>query len=107
MHVLPIEAQTFPIFAIQPDDLNGDGFLDFLAIGNLFETQTDLGRYDGGNGLVMIGDGKGKFESSPQAGYFVPGAGRDIKILKDYKKRKIYLTSRNNQTVMSYQLLDR
>jgi len=107
MHVLPIEAQTFPIFAIQPDDLNGDGHLDFLAIGNLFETQTDLGRYDGGNGIVMLGDGKGKFKSSPQSGYFVPGAGRDIKILKDYKKRKIYLTSRNSQTVMSYQLLDR
>ena len=106
MHVLPIEAQTFPIFAIQPDDLNGDGFLDFLAIGNLFETQTDLGRYDGGNGIVMLGDGKGKFKSSLQSGYFVSGAGRDIKILKDYKKQKIYLTSRNNQTVMSYQLLD-
>ena len=107
MHLLRIEAQTFPIMAIQPDDVNGDGNIDFLAIGNLFETQTDLGRYDGGNGLVMLGDGKGGFKSSPQSGYVVPGAGRDIKVLKDYKKRKIYLTSRNNQSVKAFQLLNK
>ena len=106
-HVLPIEAQTFPIIAIQSDDVNGDGNIDFLAIGNLFETQTDLGRYDGGNGLVMLGDGKGGFKSSLHSGYVVPGAGRDIKILKDHKKRKIYLTSRNNQSVKAFQLLNK
>jgi hypothetical protein len=106
-HDLPIEAQTFPTMSLLADDVDQDGNLDLLAVGNLYATQPDLGRYDAGNGLIMLGDGHGKFQSLDKAlsGFNVSGEGRDIKILKDIKGKKIFLTSRNNKSVVSFQTI--
>ncbi len=104
-HTLPIEAQMFPIMSFVVDDLNDDGDMDLMAVGNLYETQPDLGRYDAGHGLVMTGNGKGSFKSLNSSGFIVSGQGRDIKVLRSLKKQNIYLTSRNNQSLVSFKLI--
>ena len=101
---LPFEAQLFPIFAIHSEDLDGDGFKDLMLAGNLTATQPDLGPDDGGIGLVMKGNGKGQFTplTAMKSGFFVPGEGREIVAVKDSRGKKIYLVSRNNDTVLSF-----
>ena len=101
---LPFEAQLFPIFAIHSEDLDGDGFKDLMLAGNLTATQPDLGPDDGGIGLVMKGNGKGQFTplTAMKSGFFVPGEGREIVVVKDSRGKKVYLVSRNNDTVLSF-----
>jgi len=57
-------------------------------------------------GLVLTGDGRGNFTAVPprQSGFVVRGEGRKIAIAKDSKSGDvIYLVSRNNNTVLSFQ----
>lgn len=104
MHELPKEIQMFPVFSFAVHDVNGDGHADILAVGNWHGVQPDLGRQDAGYGLILLGDGKNGF--TPQrigdSGFWVPGEGRDIKILTGYKGEKRILVSRNNDTVLIF-----
>ena len=101
---LPLDAQMFPIFSFYLDDLDGDGDEDLLAVGNLDAAQPDFGRYDAGYGLTLLGDGKGNFtvESLQQSGFVVKGEGRDIESVITASKKRLFLISRNNGTVMVF-----
>lgn len=106
IHPLPSETQFFPIFSFCVDDLNSDGHLDILAIGNLSSTQPDFGRYDAGLGLTMLGDGKGNFSSisNSKSGLLVSGEGRDIAVVRTSKSGKVYLFSQNNDSLKSFKI---
>lgn len=99
---LPIEAQTAPIFAFLPGDFDQDGYPDVLAVGNFYENQPSIGKLDASNGWFLQGDGKSGFRVVPwqEHGFFVPGEGRDIKLLKDASGKKRILIARNNSTVL-------
>lgn len=60
---LPIEAQFAPLFGVQVFDINQDGNLDVLGVGNYYETEVISGRYDACKGMVLLGNGKGGFSS--------------------------------------------
>ena len=62
---LPPLAQASPINAILPMDVNGDGITDLVVAGNAWGAEVETVRYDGGTGLVLIGDGTGRFEPVP------------------------------------------
>ncbi len=98
---LPIDAQLYPVFAICVDDVDLDGNLDLMLAGNLDAVQPDIGRYDAGYGSVLLGDGKGNFEScEPQtSGFMVRGDGRDIKALGTTSGTKLFFVSINNDSV--------
>jgi hypothetical protein len=102
---LPIESQMFPVFAFGIEDLNDDGNADLLAAGNLDATQPEYGRYDAGYGSTLLGDGKGNFHSVTfqHSGFVVRGEARDIKTLVTSKKKKLFLISRNNDTISAFQ----
>jgi hypothetical protein len=69
---LPNLAQIAPIKGIIPYDVDGDGHLDLLVAGNMFETEPNTPRADAGNGLFLKGDGKGHFAAvSPRASGFL------------------------------------
>jgi hypothetical protein len=106
MKDLPMEAQIFPIRSFLSEDINGDGNLDILAVGNVYATQPDFGRYDAGFGLALVGDGKGEFTAvkPSSSGFSVEGEGRDIKVIRDAQNRKIYLISKNNQALSAFRL---
>jgi hypothetical protein len=62
-HTLPRIAQAFPIYSILPIDLNKDGKMDLILGGNQSHTRIRIGKIDAGLGQVLIGDGKGTFNS--------------------------------------------
>jgi hypothetical protein len=75
---LPREAQIAPINAIVTADLDGDGKLDLWCVGNNFGPEPTTGRFDGGLGVFLKGDGRGGFAalSPAQAGLVVTGEAR-------------------------------
>ena len=59
---LPLEVQVAPLNDFLIKDWNGDGHLDALVIGNAYNTEVSIGRYDAFTGAVLLGDGAGHFE---------------------------------------------
>jgi len=62
---LPVEAQMAPINATVFADINKDGNMDIIAVGNQFSMEVETTRLDAGSGLVMLGDGSGNFKYVP------------------------------------------
>jgi hypothetical protein len=58
---LPAPAQLAPVRSIIAADLNRDGNVDLVLTGNAFGPEPSTGRFDGGVGLVLRGDGEGRF----------------------------------------------
>ncbi len=83
---LPVQVQFSPVFASEAVDINGDGNLDLVIGGNLFNTKLKFGRYDSNHGMILLGDGKGGFEyiNSIQSGLSIKGEIRAIQAMDDY-----------------------
>jgi hypothetical protein len=75
---LPALAQLAPAFALCAGDLDGDGHPDLFLSQNFFATEPETGRYDGGRGLWLRGDGTGGVAAVPasQSGIRVYGEQR-------------------------------
>ncbi|GAB2591958.1 VCBS repeat-containing protein [Spirosoma areae] len=58
---LPMMAQLAPLTNFSVEDVNRDGHLDVLAIGNQFSPDFITGRYDASCGLLLLGNGRGQF----------------------------------------------
>jgi enediyne biosynthesis protein E4 len=71
---LPNLAQIAPFRGIVVDDVDGDGYLDVVVAGNLYDVEPNTPRADAGNGLWLRGDGKGHFTPVPAAesGFMAP-----------------------------------
>jgi enediyne biosynthesis protein E4 len=107
---LPMEAQFFPIFGIKATDINEDGNKDLVLVGNLNAVQPEYGAYDAGLGLILLGDGKGNFTPllPKESGFVVKGEGREIEIIKQAKTNKpLYVISRNNDRVVTFEKIER
>jgi hypothetical protein len=64
---LPSLAQIAPIRGIIAADVDGDGNLDLIVGGNLYDTEPNTPQADAGNGLWLRGDGRGHFTPVPPA----------------------------------------
>jgi hypothetical protein len=71
---LPNPAQIAPIKAIVANDVDGDGHLDLIVGGNLYDAEPNTPRADAGNGLWLRGDGKSHFTPVPprESGFLAP-----------------------------------
>jgi hypothetical protein len=103
--LLPKLAQSFPVRAILPTDLNGDGNMDLILGGNETFTRIRIGMIDAGLGLVLLGDGKGNFTplSPSESGLAIKG---DIKAILELNSGgvKQILFGIHQQAIESYQL---
>src|SRR5262249_23974047 len=59
---LPVEMQIAPVFSTAVMDVNHDGKMDFISVGNLSGTRSRTGKMTGNTGFVFLGNGKGQFE---------------------------------------------
>ncbi|MEP7258482.1 MAG: VCBS repeat-containing protein, partial [Flavitalea sp.] len=97
MHELPWLAQMAPVYGMVTDDVNGDGNLDLVLVGNDFGTEVAVGRYDALNGLVLLGDGLGNFkpQSITEGGLFVPGNAKALVKLSGAANSYLLAASQN------------
>jgi hypothetical protein len=71
---LPTLAQIAPIRGMIAHDVDGDGNLDLIVAGNLYDTAPNMARADAANGLWLRGDGRGHFTPVPpiESGFLAP-----------------------------------
>lgn len=102
---LPNIAQAAPINGVIVQDINNDGHKDLIVAGNMFGAEVETIRYDGGTGLVLLGDGTGNFEamSIPESGFFANGNVKDICWVKT-PDGPILFVGTNNGPVMGFKL---
>ena len=98
---LPMAAQVAPIYGMQVTDVNSDGNLDLLTVGNDYSPETLTGRYDAGIGLVLLGNGRGQFRSLPasQSGFSVPGDAKAFARLTTPAGGSRWLVSQNQDSL--------
>lgn len=96
---LPRIAQIAPINKILVDDLNKDGNQDLIITGNMYQTEVETPRYDAGNGLILLGDGKGYFKSmtSNQSGFFTPKDAKDMEFISINNRNGIIVANNNGE----------
>lgn len=77
-HALPVEAQFAPGFGLSVGDFDGDGNEDVFLAQNFFGVDLETSRQDAGTGLVLLGDGHGRFRALAlrEAGIAIPGEQR-------------------------------
>lgn len=75
---LPIEAQWAPAFGVVAADFDGNGHLDVFLAHDEFDLQRVAPRQEASHGLLLLGDGRGAFQSMSAAGSGIQtwGAGR-------------------------------
>ncbi|HKJ31123.1 MAG TPA: FG-GAP-like repeat-containing protein, partial [Balneolales bacterium] len=103
---LPIEAQFAPVFGMITGDFNNDGHLDVVLNGNESGIEPQIGDYDAFNGLLLLGNGHGKFTSEPmdKSGIYIPGDGKALVKLIGAKGNILMTASQNQGPLKMYRL---
>jgi hypothetical protein len=101
---LPREAQYSPIYCIRSGDYNHDGNPDIILAGNFYGTRIKFGEYDANKGLLLAGNGKGKFTvlNDIESGFHINGEVRDITDVGLSSGKNILVFALNNDSVRLY-----
>ncbi len=102
---LPVEAQIAPVNGIVVDDVDGDGNLDALLVGNDFGNEVFAGRLDAFVGLVLKGNGDGSFraEKASTSGFKVEGDAKALVKVTE-KGRDVYVASQNRGVLKAFEV---
>jgi enediyne biosynthesis protein E4 len=102
---LPKEVQFFPVYALLIEDFTGDEIPDILLGGNQHRAKPETGIYAGGYGLVLKGDGKGKFEALAQneSGLSIVGDIRALGLIT-CGDQSCVLAAKNNSSLELYDI---
>ncbi|MEY4278653.1 MAG: hypothetical protein RL377_657 [Bacteroidota bacterium] len=76
---LPWEAQITAYKTAAICDGNGDNKPDILLMGNFYDNNVQMGRYDADYGTLLLNKGKGQFEAVPLNGLAIKGQVRRIR----------------------------
>jgi enediyne biosynthesis protein E4 len=104
LKALPLEAQVAPVFGMSAEDINHDGHLDLVMVGNDFSMEPYSGRHDAFNGLCLEGDGAGNFSpmSVGVSGFFVKGDAKGLAKIHTARKEDLYIVSQNQDSVLAF-----
>lgn len=94
---LPVEAQLTEMRTAALVQANGDALPDILLMGNYYENNIEMGRYDAGPGTLLINRGNGSFTAEALNGLAVKGQVRQIAPVL-INKREAYLLALNNDS---------
>jgi len=104
LHELPWQAQLAPMNGMLAEDVNQDGFLDLVQVGNDYGNEVFIGRLDASVGWVFLGDGKGGFSSIParESGFVVPGDAKALVKLARSGGDALYIASQNRSKLLAF-----
>jgi hypothetical protein len=103
LKALPQVTQYAPVNGLQAEDINNDGNLDLILVGNDFGNEIISGRYDALNGAVLFGDGKGEFNpvSEMESGFLVTGDAKALARLNG-SANDMFIATQNKDSLMIY-----
>jgi enediyne biosynthesis protein E4 len=96
--------QRSPVKDIIIEDINSDGNNDLIMVGNEYSTEPVEGQHDAGVGLVLLGDGNGKFIplAPSRSGFWADGDARKIGVLNS-PIGKIILVTQSTNRLLAFQ----
>ena len=103
---LPYEAQLSSINDFIVEDYNKDGIKDILAVGNLYNAEIETTRNDSSNGILLIGNGDGTFNSKlrRETGFYAPSDAKKI-IPLNLKNEEGILVGNNNDLLQYFKVI--
>jgi len=96
---LPAEAQLTPFKDAVVINANDDNLPDILLMGNYYENNIEMGRYDADFGTILINKGKGLFTCQTLNGLAVKGQVRHIRKIS-IGSQEAFILARNNDSTM-------
>jgi enediyne biosynthesis protein E4 len=99
---LPWQAQLSSYRDAVVVDANHDSLPDILLVGNYYENNIQMGRYDADFGTLLLNHGDGSFDTENLNGLQIKGQVRHIDKLKIAGK-EAYILARNNDSTMVIQ----
>ena len=98
---LPLQAQEAPVYGMKSSDIDGDGNLDVMMVGNDYGMDPYSGKHDAFMGLCMKGDGKGNFTpvKLTKSGFFVNGDGKGLATVHTAKNEDILIATQNQDSL--------
>ncbi len=102
---LPRVAQIAPLQGLVAGDFDGDGRADLCAVQNSYAPAPVIGRFDGGLGQLLRGDGRGGFDAAPPAnsGIVVRGDAKALVVSDlDRDGRADLLVTRNQAPTLAF-----
>ena len=104
---LPNEAQFSSVNNILTKDLNGDGYLDLVLSGNLYNSEVETPRNDASHGLYLEGDGNGNFRPIPsyKSGLYVKGDVKNAGWIQLTNEEQAILFAKNNDAIQMEKIL--
>ena len=96
---LPFEAQLTAYRDAVVVNANNDNLPDILLMGNFYDNNIELGRFDADFGTTLINKGAGNFECQPLNGLTIKGQVRRIRPIQ-IKKQNAFVLARNNDSLM-------
>ena len=103
MNYLPEFAQIFPLLSSDFKDFDGDGYEDAILAGNIYNTEAETPRLDGGTGLVLISNGRDNysFKMVKETSLFLTGNVKNIALFNHELSNQEYLISLKNNDKLS------
>ncbi|MGV3657490.1 MAG: VCBS repeat-containing protein [Chitinophagaceae bacterium] len=98
VQALPWQAQLTSYRSAVVVQANGDALPDVLLMGNFYENNMQMGRYDADFGTLLLNRGNGNFEAAPLNGIAVKGQVRYIKPIQLGKQQAFILAKNNDST---------
>ncbi len=95
---LPWEAQLAPYRDAVVVNANNDSLPDILMMGNYYDNNIQMGRYDGDFGTVLVNKGQSKFACENINGLTIKGQVRHIKPV-EINHRPAFILARNNDSI--------
>lgn len=105
---LPNQAQTFPLLSTISKDLDGDGLDELILAGNIYNTEVETPRWDGGTGMILKSDGQENYyaSQSDETGIFLSGNVKDLQWLSTENYGELLMAIRNNGPISVFNKVD-
>ena len=101
---LPKLAQTFPVLDVEFWDFNGDGSKDAFLVGNIYDTEVETPRLDGGSGLILLADPNNEtYHTAASQEVYLSGNTKLTEIL-EVENKTFFLVLKNNDLPELFQL---